>query len=54
MIFEDQQKNHIRVCIYILQDLGEQNITQDINHKRIDRKPTLEWDEAVGFFDGAS
>jgi hypothetical protein len=54
LIFEDQQKNHIRVCNYILQDLEEQKITQDTKHKRIDRSPTLEWDGAVGFFDGDS
>jgi hypothetical protein len=27
LIFEGQQKNHIRFCNYILQDLGEQKIT---------------------------
>jgi hypothetical protein len=29
-------------------------ITQDTNHKRIDRPLNVEWDGAVGFFDGAS
>jgi len=34
--------------------LGEQNITQDTNHKRIDKPLNVEWERAVGFFDGAS
>jgi hypothetical protein len=44
MIFEDQQKNHIRVCNCILQDLGEQKIAQVTKHKRIDRPTSLDWD----------
>jgi hypothetical protein len=54
MIFEDQEKKHIRVCNYILQDLGEHTITKDTLLKRIDRPSTLDWFGAVRFFDGAS
>jgi len=54
LIFEDKQKNHVRVCNYILQHLGEQKTTQDTLHKRIDRPLLLDWAGVVGFFDGAS
>jgi hypothetical protein len=54
LIFEGQKKNHIRVCNYILQELGEQKLTHDIFQKRMDRPPTIDWVGAVGFFDGAS
>jgi ribonuclease HI len=54
MIFEDKEKNLFRVCNYILQDLGEQKLTHDTFHIRIDRPPAFDWDGAVGFFDGAS
>ena len=52
LIFEDKQKNHVRVCNYILQDLGEQKSTQDTLLKRIDRPLLFDWAGAVGFFMG--
>jgi hypothetical protein len=55
LIFEDKALNLIRVCNYILQDLGEQKLTLDTSHKRIDRPPVFYWGgNVVGFFDGAS
>jgi hypothetical protein len=51
---KDKKKIHIRVCNYILQELGEQKLTQDIFQKRMDRPPTIDWVGAVGFFYGAS
>jgi len=42
------------VCNCILQDLGELKVSQVTKLRRIDRPPILEWDLAVGFFDGAS
>lgn len=44
----------VRVCNKILQGLGELKIAQPNNHDRIDRPPIIDWDLAVGFFDGAS
>jgi hypothetical protein len=54
LIFENKQKILYKVCNFILQDLEEQKLTQDICIKRIDRPPAVDWDGAVGFFDGAS
>jgi hypothetical protein len=54
LIFEDKALNLIRVCNYILQDMGEQKLTLDTSHKRIDRPLVFYWGGVVGFFDGAS
>jgi len=43
-----------RVCSCILQDLGEYKLVHKHKNLRIDRSPCLDWDLAVGFFDGAS
>jgi hypothetical protein len=54
VIFEDHPPNLIRVCNSILQDLGELKSPKSPKLSRVDRPPLLDWDLAVGFFDGAS
>jgi ribonuclease HI len=53
-IFEDHPINRVNVCNNILQDLGEVKVTKYSKVSRIERPPLLDWDLAVGFFDGAS
>jgi ribonuclease HI len=53
-IFEDRPLNRVKVCNSILQDLGETKVSNSTKVSRIDRPPLLDWDLAVGFFDGAS
>jgi hypothetical protein len=54
VIFEEHPPTLVRVCNSILQDLGEIKKSQPTQLSRIDRPPILDWDLAVGFFDGAS
>ena len=54
IIFKNVVPSLGRVCTSILQDLGEFKVVQEYNKLRIDRPPILDWDLAVGFFDGAS
>jgi hypothetical protein len=54
IIFEEHNLSLARVCNRILQDLGENKKIQIAQHHRITRPPLLDWNLAVGFFDGAS
>jgi hypothetical protein len=54
VIFEDHTPYLVRFCNRILQDLREIKYTQIVQPIRIARPPLLEWNLAVGFFDGAS
>jgi hypothetical protein len=53
-IFEDRIPNRNRVCNNIYQDLGDIKVSLPVKGSRIDRPPLIDWDMAVGFFDGAS
>jgi hypothetical protein len=54
VIFEGRPLNRDKVCNSILQDLGETKVSNFTKVDRIDMPPILDWDLAVGFFDGAS
>jgi hypothetical protein len=54
VIFEEHPPSLVRVCNKILQVLGENKNILSVQHDRIARPPLLDWNLAVGFFDGAS
>jgi hypothetical protein len=54
VIFEEHPPSLGQGLQQILQDLGENKKSQTVQHIRIDRPPLLDWNLAVGFFDGAS